>query len=401
MINVDELWLKGKNRPQYFRAIKSHLKDLFKKSHGVSTTIINVNQRLVATSEKAFARDIQDRIINVPGVHSICLAEMAPLDLEEASKIAIAQLDKMESFPKTFKVTCKRINKQFDMRSMDAAREMGAILLRHYDGTENALKVDVRKPQVFVDLKIHRDGIYVSTEKRLAIGGLPWGTSGHLVTMLSGGFDSPIASYMMARRGCKQTFVFFYAYPYVGEEVKEKLLDMASKLGEFQRGSKIYIVPFGDLQDLIAKSCKEEYRTLLFRRIMVECSTELASRIKASALLTGDALGQVSSQTLENISYIDRVSKLPIFRPLIGFNKIEIVNMSKVAGTHDISVRPHDDACSLFAPKHPVIRPDLEYLKEFESSFKYEDAVKNAVDRSEIYAISSIGEVKLVSDPIE
>ncbi len=400
MINVDELWLKGKNRPQYFKAIRLHLKDIFKKVHDSSTTITNENQRLVATSDTPFSEELQNRLLNIPGVHSTCLAKMAPLDLAEAGKLAINLLEEMATFPKTFKVTCKRVNKTFEMGSMEIARQMGGILLKHYDSTEKALKVDVRTPDVFVDLKVMRDGIYVSTETRLAIGGLPWGTSGHLVTMLSGGFDSPVASYLMSRRGCKQTFVFFYAYPYVGNEVKEKLLELASKLGEFQRGSMFYIVPFGDLQDLIAKSCKEEYRTLLFRRMMVECSTELAKRVKASALLTGDALGQVSSQTIENISYIDSVAKLPIFRPLLGFNKIEIVNLSKKVGTHDISVRPHDDACSLFAPKHPIIRPDLEYINEFETTFEYEEAVKEAVDRAEIYAISSIGDTKLVSDSI-
>jgi tRNA uracil 4-sulfurtransferase len=215
------------------------------------------------------------------------------------------------------------------------------------------------------------------------------------VTLLSGGFDSPVASYLMSKRGCKQTFAFFYAYPFVGEEVKEKIISIAKVLGKYQRGSKLHIIPFGDIQNLISKKCHEEYRTILFRKYMMDCSYLLADKVKADALLTGDALGQVSSQTIGNIQAIEYFAKKPIFRPLVGFNKIEIINLAREVGTHDISIIPHDDACSLFAPKSPIIRPDMEYFKKFEKDDEVDAEVEKAVANAEIIKISLTGELLL------
>lgn len=398
IINVDELWLKGKNRPFYFKALKAHIKELMKRIHCSPTSIVNENQRFVARSEKDFGKDIIEALKKVPGIHSICSAEKVELDQDAIVAKAIEMLEQLDEMPKTFKVRTKRTNKSWPLNSMETSRMVGHLILKNYWDSDVKLSVDVKNPEVFIDIKVVQDCVYVSTANITGLGGLPWGTNGHLVTMLSGGFDSPVASYLMSRRGCKQTFVFFHAYPYVGDEVKEKIIQISSVLGSYQKNSKLYVVPFGPLQDKIAQDCKEEYRTLFFRRFMVECSNTIADKVHGHALLTGDALGQVSSQTISNISYLDSVIDKPIFRPLIGHNKIEIVNLSRKVGTHDISVIPHDDACSLFAPKHPIIRPDIAYLKEFEKEFDYTDEVTTAVNNSEIYSIRCTGEVILDSE---
>jgi tRNA uracil 4-sulfurtransferase len=241
-----------------------------------------------------------------------------------------------------------------------------------------------------------KNNIYVATRKLMGMGGLPVGTGGHMVSLISGGFDSPAASYLMAKRGCRQTFIFFYAYPFVGEEVKDKILKLVQILGQYQRHSRLYIIKFGEVQDVISKHCKEDYRTLLFRKAMIRSAALLAGKLKADGLVTGDSLGQVSSQTVWNISVVDNITRLPIFRPLIGFNKVEIIGMSKKIGTHDISVIPHDDACSLFAPKHPVIRPNLKYLERFDKEVDLDEYLMKCLKEAEVFDISLKGELTAV-----
>lgn len=397
LVNVDEMWLKGRNRPYYYQTLKMHLKELLKQGFDLNSIINNEHQRLTVQCEGEIDATVVNAVRKVPGVHSVCLSKSSPLDMNSIQEMTSVLLEKMQPFPRTFKVRCRRTNKRWPIVSMEMNREVGHYLLEKYESGEKRLMVDVHRPEVMIDIKIMDECAYISTETLRGIGGLPVGTSGHLVTLLSGGFDSPVASYLMAKRGTKQTFAFFYAYPYVGNAVKEKIVKMASVLGTYQKGSKLYIIPFGDIQDKIAKTCDEDYRTLLFRRLMIETSDALAIKIKADALLTGDSLGQVSSQTIDNMCYLDKVATKMIFRPLVGHNKIEIVNLSKEVGTHDISIIPHDDACSLFAPKHPVIRPNLEYLKEYAAQQDFKEEIAQALDKAEVHFISVSGESKLLS----
>lgn len=390
IINVDELWLKGRNRPLYFKAITKHLKSVIKEFHADSFTCRNESQRMIAKSESNFSEELIEATLKVPGVHSVSPARRIPVDKDAIMPAVIEEIKSLSELPKTFKVETKRAYKRYPQSSMDVSREVGHLVLEEFP----ELKVDVKTPELKVDIKILDTNIYISSKKLMAIGGLPFGTSGHLITMLSGGFDSPVASYLMAKRGCRQTFVFFYAYPFVGEEVKEKLIDIAKVLGQYQRFSKLYVVPFGDIQNIISKNCKEEYRTLLFRKHMIECASILSKKVKADGILTGDALGQVSSQTMGNISYLDNITEAPIFRPLIGHNKIEIIGLSKKIGTHDVSIIPHDDACSLFAPKNPIIKPDKSYLEEYSSKVSLQKELEECVDKAEVYSISLSGNVE-------
>lgn len=392
LINVDELWLKGKNRKLYFQAILSHIKNVIKKTEEQKFSIRNQNQRLVAEFNEAISDKTIESLLNIPGVHSIIPSLKVPLteNLNELLSPLDTELSEINTLT-TFKVETSRTLKNYPKNSMEISRYLGHMLLKKYE----KLKVDVKKPEIMVNVRILSDGIFLSTKKFMGMGGLPWGTSGSLVTLLSGGFDSPVASYLMSKRGCKQTFVFFHAYPFVGDDVKDKIIELSKVLAKYQKSSQLYIVPFGDIQVKIGKTCQEEYRTIFFRKLMVEVSNYIAKKVSADAILTGDSLGQVSSQTIGNISLMEGASQRPIFRPLLGFNKIEIINLSRKVGTHDISIIPHDDACSLFAPKSPIIRPDRKYWREYFEENDFSEEISGAFEKSEILTFDSIGrEVK-------
>lgn len=392
IVNVDELWLKGGNRPQYFKAINHHLQDVARAYHEAKFSCIFENHRQVLHSEISFSQELIDAILRVPGVHSIIPARRVDFSLDAIFPAISEELKNYNFLPSTFRVTTKRSNKNFPLNSMEVSRLMGGEILKHFPG----LKVDVHKPELHVKVTILDKYIYVSTRSLLGMGGLPFGMTGRLVTLISGGFDSPVASYLMSKRGCDQIFVFFYAYPFVGEEVKEKIFKIMNVIGRYQRNSKLYIIPFGHMQTAMAKVCREEYRTILFRQYMVACANLIANENKAEGLLTGDAIGQVSSQTIGNLAMLDSFSSRPILRPLVGFNKSEIIELSRKIGTHDISIIPHDDACALFAPKHPIIRPDVEYVRSITQEQTLQDALNDCFSKAEIFNISLKGEIEKV-----
>ncbi len=390
VINVDELWLKGLNRPMYYRAILGHTRELLQAVHDAPFTCGLEEKRMVARSKTPFSEETMSALLKIPGLHSLIPARRIPVDAEEIFPAVKNELLQMETLPPSFKVDTKRSYKGFPLNSMEVSQIIGAQVLKEFP----TLTVDVHRPQLRIEIRILKDNIYVSTRKRLGIGGLPVGTSGHLVSLISGGFDSPVASYLMAKRGCRQTFLFFYAYPFVGDEVKDKVFKLVRLLGRYQRHSRLYIAAFGEVQKAIADHCLEDYRTLLFRRAMLRCGALLARQVKAEALLTGDSLAQVASQTIGNLAVLDRAVSLPVFRPLLGYNKIEIIELAHKIDTHDISVIPHDDACSLFAPRHPIIKPSLSYLETFDSEAPLDQHLEKCLREAEVYHISLTGELK-------
>ena len=392
IVNVDELWLKGGNRPQYFKAINSHLKDVVSSYHQGDFTCLFENHRQVLHSETPFENEVFEALQRVPGVHSVVPARRVAFSLEAILPAVLDEINSYEILPRTFRVTGKRSNKNFPMNSMDLARTMGGEILKRFP----TLKVDVHTPELNIKINVLDKYIYVSSKSIHTMGGLPVGMTGRLVTLISGGFDSPVASYLMSKRGCDQAFAFFYAYPFVGEEVKDKIFDIMKVIGRYQRQSSLYVIPFGHLQTALSKVCREEYRTILFRYYMVSCANLIADETRAEGLLTGDSIGQVSSQTIGNLAMLDSFSKRPILRPLVGFNKSEIIDLSKKIGTHDISVIPHDDACALFAPKHPIIRPDVEYVRSVVESQELKQVLEECFKNAEVYRVSLKGEIEKV-----
>ncbi|MCB9061111.1 MAG: tRNA 4-thiouridine(8) synthase ThiI [Halobacteriovoraceae bacterium] len=388
VVNIDELWLKGRNRGLYFTALRNHLA---KKCRGLfdgETIVKKLNQRFILSINAQISREEIECITQIPGISSVQPALKTPLDKDEIVQAAI-ELFKSVKTPTTFKVETKRSNKNFEMDSMELSRYVGHHLLKSVPDTS----VDVHKPEVRVNIFILDEGAFMTCEKYQGIGGLPVGTSGKILTLISGGLDSPVASVMMSKRGCAQDYIFFYAYPYVGDEVREKIIDICSQIGKYQSSSNLYIIPFGDIQKKISETARASYRTMLFRKLMVIISNKVAKIKRCQALLTGDNLGQVSSQTMGNLTLMDMASDLPIFRPLIGLNKSEIISLSRRYGTHKISLIPHDDACALFAPKNPIISPDHKYWEDFADEYDFSVLVKEAIDAAEKISIDVVGNI--------
>lgn len=394
IISIDELWLKGRNQKIYLQAIIAHIDNVFKAHHEDKVVLSKQGQRLYYESKTDFNMEMIEALILIPGIASVTPAKILPLDKNLDLTNMYEEIVKECAFfaegPKTFRACVKKNHQKIEQTSVEIEREIGAWILRKYHS--NAI-VSLEKFDVKVEARIYGHYITISTVSYKGIGGLPWGTNGQAITMLSGGFDSPVASYMMMRRGIKQDFVFFHAYPYVGREVLVKIKNLASRLAQFQKNSHLYIVSFGDIQKKIAEHCQEEYKTMFFRRAMVEISNIIAEKIGADCLITGDSLGQVSSQTLGNMGLMDKASARMILRPLIGFNKLEILSTATQIKTHDISIIPHDDACALFAPKHPVIHPDLRYWDSVNFSEILKEDYETIFDKIESYSINSKGEL--------
>ena len=384
-ISIDELWLKGDNRPLYFKAVISHIKQIVSSYVSGNFSCKNEQQRILLQAQEKFSPECLESLSKIPGIHSITPVKQIKPVYEDLFMVAKQEIEILAKSETTFKVITKRTNKKFPKKSMDVCREVGEYILNQFP----FLKVDLDNPTIKLQIIIGNDAIYVSTNKILGTGGLPWGTGGHAITLLSGGFDSPVASFLMAKRGCRQTFIFFHSYPFVGDEVKEKILDLFHVLSGYQREAKLYVIPFGELQEAIAQECRPEYRTIMFRRSMIECANLLAEKIAADALITGDSLGQVSSQTIHNLCILDNVSLKPIFRPLIGLNKKEIIMLAKKIGTHSISIKPHDDACSLFAVKHPILCPDKKYWNLLKENVYLKKVPRQCLKDAEVYDLSA------------
>ncbi len=364
LINTDELYLKGKNRRYFFDKLISHINSVLKKHSKQEVNLKKEYSRVVLTCEEGLSDEVIRFLSDIPGINSLLVGTKTENCIKEIKQQVIKEIKQIENHNITFKINTQRSNKSFPVTSMDCSREIGAYVLEHFP----QMKVKLGNPELEIKVKIHQHNSYVISKNIRGIGGLPAGTNGHIVSLLSGGFDSPVASYLMSKRGCKLTFVFFYAHPFVGEDVKEKINALANHLSRYQIKTKLNIVPFGNIQKEISKTCRPAYRTNFFRLAMIKCANQLAKKIGADGLLTGDSLGQVSSQTIDSIILLDKTSELPVFRPLIGLNKQEIIDISKKIGTFDISKLQHDDACSMFAPKHPIINPDREYWDSYWNS---------------------------------
>lgn len=398
VLNVDELWLKGKNRPLYFKALKYHVKRVVKAYHCEPYLLKNESQRYVLTSDTAFTRELLEALSLIPGLCKVVVCRKIALDEKLIFPAVVAEIKALDKFPKTFKIQTKRVYKLFPTTSMELNRNLGAQVLEEF--SDSGLRVDVHKPELLIDIKILSNAIYISSEVLPGVGGLPVGTSGHLITMISGGIDSPVASYMMSKRGCQQTFAFFYAYPFVGEAVKEKIFDLIKIIGKYQNGARLVVIPFGHFQNSLSKHCKEEYSTVFFRYYMLQISNMLADIIKADAILTGDALAQVSSQTIGNMALLDRAIERPILRPLVGLNKLEIIKLSKNIKAFETSILPHDDACSMFSPKHPIIKPDRVYWNNFVADNDFSSQMTQCLSDSEVYYVNVKGQLKRVENTL-
>ena len=374
IVRYAEIHLKGKNRGYFERVFCVNLEKALK---GIRHELRRTSGRyLVAAFAESDAEEICDRISRVFGVHSYSLGLRVPNDLEsifEAAKRVSPQSG-------TFKVDTHRADKKYPMTSPELNAEIGARLLQTYP----ALKVDVRTPAHSVYLDIREDGtalVFGAFEE--GVGGMPVGTSSKGVLLISGGIDSPVAGYMMAKRGMEVEYLHFHSYPYTNEQARDKVVELARILSRYTGGTAISTVKVTHIQEEIHKKCAAELNVTLLRRFMFRIAERVAKRKGAKCLITGESLGQVASQTIEGITSSNAVVTLPVLRPLIGFDKEEIILRAKKIGTFETSVLPYEDCCTVFLPEFPAIKPKLSFIEEEEQKLNVEALIEEALESME------------------
>ena len=373
LVRYGEIFLKGLNRPTFIRALVKRIKHAVKELGG----------NVTMNDSRIFVTDVTDmdeairRVTKVFGVHSVCPAiEMEKADFEA---VAAKAVDMMSELRGTFKVSSRRSDKRYPMDSPTLNAQIGHRILVN----NKNLSVDVKNPDHVLNVEI-RDMAYLYCKVVPAVGGMPVGTNGRATLLLSGGIDSPVAGWMIAKRGVHISAVHFHSYPYTSDRAKEKVLDLARILSESCCGIRVHVVPFTKIQMEIHEKCPDEYTTLIMRRFMMRIAERVAHIEKAEALITGESIGQVASQTMTALGTTDMVVDMPVFRPLIGFDKREIIDIAEKIGTMETSSLPYEDCCTVFTPRHPATHPKMDKIIEGESKLDMEALIQEAIDGIEI-----------------
>lgn len=354
LIRYDELALKGKNRILFERQLISNIRS--KSSLDLKVERLWGRILLEGRPPQGIPSVRLDQVF---GISSYSPVMKVKSDLSQIQETALKLLkeylySKKENVP-TFRIDVRRVDKDFSPNSLEIQKIIAGDILAHFP----ALKVDLRTPAIEIGVEIRREGAFLYLERTPGLRGLPVGSSAKVLSLLSGGIDSPVASWLMMQRGAPVDFIHFYAYPYVGIQSKEKVIDLARHLRQYQNGSMLFVVSVTEIQEEIQKKCNERFRTILLRRFMHRIAASAAIQCRAKALVTGESVGQVASQTIENIEAIQSATPALILRPLIGFNKQKTIDLAKEIGTYDISIRPFDDCCALFQPKSPATKAKI------------------------------------------
>ncbi len=361
LVKNGELVLKGLNRSSFedvlIKNMHRHLEDLGEFKFTKSQSAI-----MVEAPEGADLDDVADRLGKVFGIAAYSRAAVCEKDMQSIVNTAREYLADELSLVSTFKVEAKRSDKKFPLKSPEICRELGGALLKKF----NHLKVDVHNPDVTVTVEIRDTHAFVRGNNIKGAGGMPTGTSGRAAILISGGIDSPVAAYMMAKRGIELVAIHFASPPYTSELAEMKVMDLLKKVSAYCGTITTYVVPFTEIQEAIRDYCPEEYFTLVMRRIMMKTSNLIAENQNCRALITGESLGQVASQTIYALQCTDSVAKFPVFRPCIGMDKDEIIAVSRKIDTFETSIQPYEDCCTVFTPKHPRTRPKPQDVEEAE-----------------------------------
>lgn len=370
-----EIALKGLNRNTFedilMKNIRRRLRSVgaFQYSRAQSTIYITPKEEDIDLEEA------MDRLKTIFGIAALSRACICEKDFADISKIAPEYLEDTLSCARTFKVEAKRSDKAFPMKSPELCAELGGVLLDAFPH----LKVDVKHPDVVVMVEIRDTNAYVHGASIKGAGGLPVGSSGKALLLLSGGIDSPVAGYRMARRGVHIAAIHYVSPPYTSERAQLKVETLCQKLTPYCGSIGFFCVPFTKLQETIKKNCPEEYFTIIMRRLMMEIAQRIAKQDGCLALITGESVGQVASQTMQALACTDAVATIPVFRPLIGMDKTEIVETARKIDTFETSTLPYEDCCTVFTPRHPKVRPNLEDVERAQNRFDFEPLLEEAV----------------------
>jgi len=382
VIRYSEVGLKGNNRHWFenllMRNIKAHLSALG------GCQISKIHGRIILQIEGEL-QPVIAALQHIPGIanFSVTVAADHSIDTLAAESLALIRkfLESNRQTSATFKMIARRSDKSFPMNSMQLSAELGGRILEEIP----ELKVDLHHPQIEVGIEIwpkNRSILYL--DKTPGQGGLPSGSAGKVLSLISGGIDSPVASWFMMKRGCTPVYLHFHSFPFVGEQSRQKVIDLVTHLSRYQPESTLVIVPFSDIQKEIKVKCSEKNRTILYRRMMYHIGERLRERYKALAFVTGEAVGQVASQTLENLNCTAAVTTVPVLRPLIGMEKAEIINWAKKIGTYNISIQPFPDCCTVFQPRKPEIHGQVHSMEVDEAKLDVEKLIADTIENIEI-----------------
>ena len=355
LIKLGEIVLKGLNRKNFEDALMRNLKRRLAKIGEFHVQIAQSTISISPVHDDTDFDEVEDCVSKVFGIAAFSRACVTEKDIDKIKQAAVEYLADTFDTPKTFKVEAKRSDKKFPYKSPEICEEIGGYLSDNFPN----ISVDVHNPDVTVTVEIRDFGAYIRAGLIRGAGGIPVGTGGKACVLISGGIDSPVASYMMAKRGLELTAVHFASPPYTSIRAEEKVVELLQRVAKYSGRMKMFTVPFTEIQEQIREKCKEDYFTIIMRRFMMEIAEEIARKNGCHALITGESLGQVASQTLNAIECTDNACNMPVFRPLIGMDKEEIISVSRKIDTFDVSIQPYEDCCTVFTPKHPKTKPVL------------------------------------------
>ena len=370
-----EIVLKGANR-KYFEDMLC--REMKKRARAYGNFDIYRAQSTIYIEPKDEFADLDGMFSaasKVFGIVAIARAAVCEKNMDAISETVRAYVPAFLEGKKTFKVEGKRSDKTFALDSMQISREIGGVVLESCP----RIKVDVHNPDVVVKVEIREFGAYVSAGQFKGAGGMPIGSNGKALLLLSGGIDSPVAGYMMAKRGVRLDAIHFESFPYTSERAREKVLELATEVAEYAGDIYVHVVSLTHIQEELVKACEEDYFTLLLRRYMMTIAERVAREKECLGLITGESLGQVASQTIQALGVTDNAVNMPVFRPCIGMDKEEIITIARKIGTFETSIQPYEDCCTVFTPKHPKTKPELEKVKVQENKLDFEALVEEAL----------------------
>lgn len=388
IVRCGEVALKGMNKPYFERMLAERIhKRLKAAGYGKASVKRHEGLIFVRFDREWDTLQLAGEISKVFGVASISPAVESESNMEAIGVEAVSFMEKLceERCVRTFKVEAKRADKQFPIKSPDIARQIGGYVLKGL----KVLKVDVHNPDVRLFVDVRHDRSYIYADKIAGFGGLPLGTNGKGLVLLSGGIDSPVAAWMMAKRGMMIEAVHFHSYPYTSPRAQEKVEDLAKIVASYCGSFKMHVINILPIQEQIVKNCPEAETTIHVRRFMMRIAEKIAERNSAMMLITGENLGQVASQTAEALVVTDNCVKMPVMRPLIAMDKIDIIAKAQEIGTFETSIEPYEDCCTVFLPKHPTTKPQLDKIEISDSKLDINALVESAIAEEEIIYIRS------------
>ncbi|MDR5587650.1 MULTISPECIES: tRNA uracil 4-sulfurtransferase ThiI [Clostridium] len=371
-----EIFLKGLNRNKFEKRLRDNIG---KKLEGIKIEFIQDSGRYFIKTDKI--DESIKRLSNVFGISEVALVDVVEMDMNCIKKAGLEKLN--EAKGKTFKVNTNRANKNFGENSTYISRDIGAYILNNCD---KEISVDVKTPDILINVEIRNKNAYVwsNTDIKKGVAGLPYGMNGSTILMLSGGIDSPVAGYLMAKRGVELNCVYYHSHPYTSERAKDKVKELAKILASYTEKINLYVVPFTEIQMEILEKCREDELTIIMRRFMMRVACKIAEEKGIQSVTSGESIGQVASQTMEGLIVSNDCADRPVFRPLIAMDKTDIMDIARKIETYETSILPYEDCCTIFVPKHPKTKPRVDSIREEEKRLNINELVRKAIDEMEV-----------------